>query len=157
VVIKGTSSRLSSGRCIQSRCAWITSKSLACAAMLSSKVAALPVESAVLDGEAIVMRSADGCDFEALRSREGQAEAILVAYEVDAQDLRPEPLEEPAGSAWRGCYRVATRCCGMAFNSARRSPATVRRSSVTRAEWTSKASSRSAAGRATSAAGRARG
>jgi ATP-dependent DNA ligase len=67
--------------------------------MLSSKVAALPVESAVLDGEAIVMRSADGCDFEALRSREGQAEAILVAYEVmevDAQDVRPEPLEEPA-------------------------------------------------------------
>jgi ATP-dependent DNA ligase len=53
----------------------------------------------VLDGEAIVMRSADRCDFEALRSREGQAEAILVAYEVmevDAQDVRPEPLEEPA-------------------------------------------------------------
>ena len=39
-------------------------------------VAALPVESAVLDGEAIVMRSADRCDFEALRSRQGQAEAI---------------------------------------------------------------------------------
>jgi ATP-dependent DNA ligase len=66
---------------------------------IGDAVAALPVESAVLDGEAIVMRSADGCDFEALRSREGQAEAILVAYEVmevDAQDVRPEPLEEPA-------------------------------------------------------------
>jgi bifunctional non-homologous end joining protein LigD len=60
-------------------------------------VAALPVESAVLDGEATVMRSADRCDFEALRSRQGQAEAILVAYdimEVDGQDVRPEPLEE---------------------------------------------------------------
>jgi ATP-dependent DNA ligase len=60
-------------------------------------VAALPVESAVLDGEAIVMRSADRCDFEALRSREGQAEAILVAYDImeaDGQDVRPEPLEE---------------------------------------------------------------
>jgi ATP-dependent DNA ligase len=36
-------------------------------------------------------------DFEALRSRQGQAEAILVAYdimEVDGQDVRPEPLEE---------------------------------------------------------------
>jgi hypothetical protein len=43
-------------------------------------VAALPVESAVLDGEAIVMRSADRSDFEALRSRQGQAEAILVTY-----------------------------------------------------------------------------
>src|SRR3954447_14791052 len=60
-------------------------------------VAALPVDSAVLDGEAIVMRSADRCDFEALRSRQGQAEAILVAYDimgVDGQDVRPVPLEE---------------------------------------------------------------
>jgi len=51
----------------------------------------LPVKSAV-----IVMRSADRCDFEALRSREGQADAILVAYdvmEVDGQDVRPEPLD----------------------------------------------------------------
>jgi hypothetical protein len=59
--------------------------------------AALPVESAVLDGEAIVMRSADRCDFEALRSRQGQAEAILVAYDIvwrsGRQDVRPEPLE----------------------------------------------------------------
>ena len=43
------------------------------------------------------MRSADRSDFEALRSRQGQAEAILVTYdimEVDGQDVRPEPLEE---------------------------------------------------------------
>ena len=63
----------------------------------SRGVAALPVESAVLDDEAIVMRSADRCDFEALRSREGQAEAILVAYdimEVGGQDVRPEPREQ---------------------------------------------------------------
>ena len=36
-------------------------------------------------------------DFEALRSRQGQAEAILVAYDImeaDGQDVRPEPLEE---------------------------------------------------------------
>ena len=54
-------------------------------------VAALPVDSAVLDGEAIVMRSAHRCDFEALRSRQGQAGAILVAYdimEVDGRDVR---------------------------------------------------------------------
>ena len=60
-------------------------------------VAALPVDSAVLDGEAIVLRSDTTSDFEALRSRQGQAEAILVAYdimEVDGQDVRPEPLEE---------------------------------------------------------------
>src|SRR6187399_75392 len=60
-------------------------------------VAALPVDSAVLDGEAIVMRSADRCDCEALRSRQGQAEAILVTYDVtqvEGADLRSEPLEK---------------------------------------------------------------
>jgi bifunctional non-homologous end joining protein LigD len=60
-------------------------------------VAALPVESAVLDGEAIVLRPDNTSDFDALRSRQGQAAAILVAYdimEVDGQDVRPEPLEE---------------------------------------------------------------
>src|SRR3954453_8120147 len=60
-------------------------------------VAARPLESAVLDGEAIVLRPDNTSDFEALRSRHGQAEAILVAYdmmEADGQDLRPEPLEE---------------------------------------------------------------
>ena len=60
-------------------------------------VAALPVDSAVLDGEAIILRPDNTSDFEALRSRQGQAEAILVAYdimEVDGQDVRPEPLEE---------------------------------------------------------------
>src|SRR6476660_10349199 len=41
-------------------------------------VAALPVDSAVLDGEAIVLRPGATSDFEALRSRPGQAEAILV-------------------------------------------------------------------------------
>jgi bifunctional non-homologous end joining protein LigD len=60
-------------------------------------VAALPVHSAVLDGEAVVMRPDNSFDFETLRSRQGQAEAILVAYDImdaDGQDLRPEPLEE---------------------------------------------------------------
>ena len=57
----------------------------------------LRVESAVLDGEAIVLRPDNPSDFEALRSRQGQAEAILVAYDVmefDGQDVRPEALEE---------------------------------------------------------------
>ena len=43
------------------------------------------------------MRPDNTSDFEALRSRQGQAEAILVAYdimEVDRQDVRPEPPEE---------------------------------------------------------------
>jgi bifunctional non-homologous end joining protein LigD len=51
----------------------------------------------VLDCEAIILRPDNTSDFEALRSRQGQAEAILVAYdimEMDGQDIRPEPLEE---------------------------------------------------------------
>ncbi|MGA8600209.1 MAG: hypothetical protein WB663_02250, partial [Beijerinckiaceae bacterium] len=42
-------------------------------------VAALPVDSAVIDGEAVVFRPDNTSDFEALRSREGQAGTILVA------------------------------------------------------------------------------
>jgi bifunctional non-homologous end joining protein LigD len=51
----------------------------------------------VIDGEAILLRPDNTSDFEGLRSRRGQAEAILVAYdvmEVDGQNVRPEPLEE---------------------------------------------------------------
>ena len=54
---------------------------------------------AVLDGEAVILRPDNSFDFEALRSRQGPAEAILAAYdvmEVDGQDVRPEPLEERA-------------------------------------------------------------
>jgi bifunctional non-homologous end joining protein LigD len=43
------------------------------------------------------MRADNTSDFEGLRSRQGQAEAILVAYDImeaDGQDMRPEPLEE---------------------------------------------------------------
>jgi bifunctional non-homologous end joining protein LigD len=59
-------------------------------------VAALPAENAVIDGEAVLPRTDGSFDFEGLRSREGQAGAILVAYDVmelDGQDTRPEPLE----------------------------------------------------------------
>jgi|SRR4051794_40888116 bifunctional non-homologous end joining protein LigD len=43
------------------------------------------------------MRPDNTFDFEGLRSRQGQAEAILIAYDImeaDGQDVRPEPLEE---------------------------------------------------------------
>ena len=38
---------------------------------------ALPIDSAVNDGEAVVMRPDNSSDFEALRSRHGQAQAIF--------------------------------------------------------------------------------
>jgi bifunctional non-homologous end joining protein LigD len=64
---------------------------------IGDALAALPVDSAALDRKAIVLRPDNTSDFEALRSREGQAEAILAAYELmeaNGQDVRPEPLEE---------------------------------------------------------------
>jgi bifunctional non-homologous end joining protein LigD len=60
-------------------------------------LAALPVDSALLDGEAILLRPDNTSDFGGLRSREGQAAAILVAYdimELGGQDVRPEALDE---------------------------------------------------------------
>jgi ATP-dependent DNA ligase len=49
---------------------------------IRNAVAALPVNNAVIDGEAILMRPDNTSNFECLRSRQGQAEAILVAYDV---------------------------------------------------------------------------
>jgi bifunctional non-homologous end joining protein LigD len=63
---------------------------------ITGALAALPVERAVLDGEAIVLRPDAASDFFALRSTEGQAAAVLVAFdilELDEVDLRPQPLE----------------------------------------------------------------
>jgi hypothetical protein len=51
-------------------------------------VAALPVDTVVLDGEAILLRPDNTSDFDGLRSRQGQAEAILVAYDI-IDDSRP--------------------------------------------------------------------
>jgi bifunctional non-homologous end joining protein LigD len=60
-------------------------------------LAALPVDSAVLDGEAIVLRSDTTSDFEALRSRQGKQRrswSPMTSLEADGQDVRAEPLQE---------------------------------------------------------------
>src|SRR4051794_16585735 len=62
-------------------------------------VAALPIDCVVLDGEAVLLRSDNTSNFDGLRSRQGQGEAILVAYdvmEVDGKDMRPEPRKRLA-------------------------------------------------------------
>src|SRR3954468_21353174 len=43
---------------------------------IRAAVAALPVNSALLDGEAVRLRSDNSSNFDGLRSRQGQAEAI---------------------------------------------------------------------------------
>ena len=57
---------------------------------------ALPIDSCTNDGEVIVRRPDGHSDFHALRSRDGAARTILVAFdlvEIDGIDLRREPLE----------------------------------------------------------------
>jgi bifunctional non-homologous end joining protein LigD len=79
-------------------------------ARIRDAVAALPVHSAVLDGEAVLMRPDNSFDFEGLRSRQGQAEAILVAYdimEVGGQDVRPEALDVRPGALEERRKRLA--------------------------------------------------
>jgi ATP-dependent DNA ligase len=56
----------------------------------------------VLDGESVVLRPDATSDFFALRFSEGQATAVLVAFDllvIDNEDLRGEP-RRAAGSAY---------------------------------------------------------
>jgi bifunctional non-homologous end joining protein LigD len=67
-----------------------------CLDRIRAAVAALPVTSAVLDGEAVAFGDDDCANFGALRSVEGRAGAILIAYdllELDGEDIRREPLQ----------------------------------------------------------------
>ncbi len=84
----------------------------------------MSAESAVIDGEAVLPRADGSFDFEGLRSREGQASAVPVAYdmlELEGEDV-PLSLWRGAGSVWRGyCER---RPSGKACSSATRLPAT---------------------------------
>ena len=60
-------------------------------------VRSLPVDDALLDGEAVVFRPDGHSDFVALRTKAGGEHAALVAFDLlrlDGDDLRQRPLEE---------------------------------------------------------------
>jgi bifunctional non-homologous end joining protein LigD len=64
---------------------------------IRAALAALPIGSALIDGEAIAFDAEGRPSFTALRSREGERGALLIAYdllELDGQDIRREPLQE---------------------------------------------------------------
>ena len=71
-------------------------------------------------------------DFDGLRSPPGQAQAILVAYDVmemDGEDMRPEPLEERrkrlarllsrSNKAMRQGIQLSEHACGLGLVSKR--------------------------------------
>jgi ATP-dependent DNA ligase len=63
---------------------------------ISEAIRALPVDSAPLDGEAVVFRPDGHSDFAALRSNHGAAEASFVAYDLmqfQGEDWRKLALE----------------------------------------------------------------
>jgi bifunctional non-homologous end joining protein LigD len=64
---------------------------------IAEAVRSLPVDSVLLDGEAVVLRSDGHSDFGALRTRAGGERASFVAFDLlslDGDDLKPAPLEE---------------------------------------------------------------
>jgi bifunctional non-homologous end joining protein LigD len=69
----------------------------ACLDRIRAAVAALPIGGVVIDGEAVAFDPEGRLSFTALRSRDGEADALMVAYdllEIDGQDMRREPLQE---------------------------------------------------------------
>ncbi len=63
----------------------------------TASVASLPTRNAVIDGEAVVLRSDGHSDFEALNTRAGAQRAIYVVFDLlhpDGRELRRRALEE---------------------------------------------------------------
>jgi bifunctional non-homologous end joining protein LigD len=57
----------------------------------------LAAESALIDGEAVVVRPDGHCDFAALRTKAGSARACFVAFDLlnlNGEDFRQRPIEE---------------------------------------------------------------
>jgi bifunctional non-homologous end joining protein LigD len=64
---------------------------------LSASLAMLPVTSAILDGEVIVLDSKGVSQFNALLSLKGREAAVFYSFDLlwlDGEDLRPKPLLE---------------------------------------------------------------
>jgi ATP-dependent DNA ligase len=108
---------------------------------IAKAVGALPVDNAMIDGEAVVFRSDGHSDFAALRTRAGGEQASFVAFDLlglEANDLRERPLEERR-EALRGWLLEPT-----IFGSARRLRLRGCSCSPRRSSWASRASCRSA-------------
>ena len=64
---------------------------------IADAVRSLPVDKALIDGEAVVFRPDGHSDFAALRTKVGGEQASLVAFDLlnlEGADLRQRPLEE---------------------------------------------------------------
>jgi bifunctional non-homologous end joining protein LigD len=83
---------------------------------IAGAVAALPVRSCVIDGEAIVVNRAGLSVFDLLRYRHHDHAAVLCAFDLierDGFDLRQKPLEDRKGSLAELVHEAGD---GIAFN-----------------------------------------
>jgi bifunctional non-homologous end joining protein LigD len=65
---------------------------------IADAVRSLPVDNALIDGEAVVFRSDGHSDFAALRTKAGGEQAAFVAFDLlslDGDDLRQRPARRP--------------------------------------------------------------
>ena len=77
---------------------------------IAEAVAALPVDNALIDGEAVVFLPDGHSDFAGLLTKAGGEQASLVAFDLlslDGDDLRPRPLEERREAFKRLVHGVA--------------------------------------------------
>jgi bifunctional non-homologous end joining protein LigD len=87
--------------------------------LIRAALEALPAESALIDGEAVVVGGDGHSQFNALRAKQGQARAILIAFdllEVDGEDLRREPLEARRARLKR-LLKPSKGCAGAAIGA----------------------------------------
>ena len=119
--------------------------------LVAAALAALPVRSCLIDGEAIVTDQKGLAVFDLIRGHQPNAAAVLCAFdllEVDGEDLRREPIETRKStlkSLLRGKH------AGIAFNAP--SSRMARSSTVRLARSAVRASFRSASAHRTALAG----
>ena len=64
---------------------------------IAEAVRSLPVEHALIDGEAVVLRPDGHSDFEAIRTKAGATRASYVAFDLlqlNGKDIRRQPIED---------------------------------------------------------------
>ena len=87
--------------------------------LIAEAVAALPVKSCFIDGEAIVVDSTGLSVFDLLRYRQHDGPAVLCAFdliELDGKDLRPSPIERRKDQLGNLLHSVRRSHTGITYN-----------------------------------------
>jgi len=100
---------------------------------IAEAVRRLPVERALIDGEAVAFRPDGHCDLAALRTKAGASGASLVAFDLltlNGDDLRQRPLEDRREALSRLVAGILTRRRSRRRSRGQRHPIGDRRDTV---------------------------